>query len=94
MTIYIDAEFKCHVQDDGTMLAIETDHFDGKCTTFIEGYRYVPEGMVWLRKDGTPFEGEMICPWKPYNTLAYAQALHEIKIREAALAELGVEADD
>ena len=29
--IYIDNGFKCHVTDDGTMTAIETDFFDGKC---------------------------------------------------------------
>lgn len=94
MTVYIDNDFKCHVTNDGAMTAVETDFFDGKCEEFITGYRFVPEGMVWLRTDGTLFEGEMICPWKPYSTLAYAQAMYEIKIREAALAELGVVADD
>lgn len=94
MTIYIDPEFKCHVSDDGTMTAIDTEFFDGKCQEFIEGYRFVPEGMTWLRADWTLFEGEMICPWKPYAGLAYAQALHEIRVREEALAVLGVVADD
>lgn len=65
MTIYIDPEFKCHVSDDDTMTAIDTEFFNGKCQEFIEGYRFVPEGMTWLRDDGTLFEGEMICPWKP-----------------------------
>lgn len=94
MTIYIDPEFKCHVSDDGTMTAIDTEFFDGKCKEFIEGYRLVPEGMTWLRADGVLFEGAMICPWKPYAGLAYAQALHEIRVREEALAVLGVTADD
>ena len=26
--------------------------FDGKCTEFIEGYRYVPEGERWLERIG------------------------------------------
>lgn len=34
-TIYIDPEFKCHVSDDGTMRAVETNAFDGKCDAFI-----------------------------------------------------------
>ena len=28
-TIYIDSDFKCHLVDDGTMTAVETDFFDG-----------------------------------------------------------------
>lgn len=94
MTVYLDNEYKCHVTDDGTMRAYETDFFDGKCPEFIEGYRYVPAGETWVRSDGVPFEGEMICPWKPHHQLAYAQAMYEISIREQALAELGVTADD
>jgi len=30
-TIYIDSDFKCHVSNDDTMRAVETDFFDGKC---------------------------------------------------------------
>ena len=43
-TIYIDSDFKCHITDDGTMRAVETDFFDQKCDAFIEGYRFVPAG--------------------------------------------------
>lgn len=39
-TIYIDSDYKCHVTDDGTRKAVETDFFDGKCDTFVEGYCY------------------------------------------------------
>ena len=42
----------CHLTDDGTMTAIETDAFDGQADAFIEGYRYVPEGEAWIRSDG------------------------------------------
>ena len=68
-TIYIDKEFKCYTFDDGTRTAIETDFFDGKCDSFIEGYILVPKGANWVREDGEIFEGEMIAPWKPYETL-------------------------
>jgi hypothetical protein len=76
-TIYIDYDFKCHVTDDGTMTAVETPFFDGKCDAFIEGYRFVPSGETWTRPDGVVFQGEMIAPWKPYEELDSAQREHE-----------------
>lgn len=83
-TIYIDSDFKCHVTDDGTLTAVETDFFDGKCDTFIEGYRYVPAGEVWTRFDGVVFTGEMVSPWKDYAELDYAQLLYERQQLEEA----------
>ena len=76
-TIYIDSDFKCHLADDGTMTAVETDFFDGKCDAFIEGYRFVPSGESWTREDGVVFNGEMISPWKDYNELDAAQREYE-----------------
>lgn len=76
-TIYTDSEFKCHVTDDGTMTAIETDFFDGKCDAFIEGYRFIPSGESWTREDGTVFRGEMIAPWKDYRELNAVQREYE-----------------
>lgn len=78
-TIYIDSEFKCHITDDGTMTAVETDFFDGKCDTLIEGYRFVPSGESWTREDGEVFEGEMIAPWKDYSELDAAQRAWEME---------------
>lgn len=99
MMIYIDSDFKCHITDDGTMLAVETDFFDGKCDAYIEGYRFVPAGEVWTREDGVVFAGEMVAPWKDWTELdaakreyereqlaKYEQALSEI---EAALGVSG-----
>lgn len=76
-TIYIDSAFKCHVTDDGTMTAVETDFFEGKCDAFIEGYRFVPAGESWIREDGKVFTGEMIAPWKPYDELDATQREYE-----------------
>lgn len=76
-TIYIDSDYKCHVSDTGNMVAIETDAFDGKCDTYIEGYRFVPSGSTWTRSDGEEFTGEMIAPWKPWNELDAAQQEYE-----------------
>ena len=83
-TIYIDSEFMCHIDNDGTRMAIETDFFDGKCDTFIEGYRFVPAGESWTREDGETFRGEMIAPWKDYNLLEAAQGQYEADLAKAA----------
>lgn len=97
-TIYIDSEFKCHVNDDGTMTAVETDFFDGKCDKFTEGYRLIPDGISWIREDGTVIRGLTIFPWKDYRILLAYQEQYEAMSAEmadmkTALAVLGVEAD-
>lgn len=76
-TIYIDSEFKCHVSDDGTMRAVETNVFDGKCDAFIEGYRFIPAGESWTRFDGVTFTGEMVAPLMDYAELDAAQREYE-----------------
>jgi hypothetical protein len=76
-TIYIDSDFKCHVTDDGTMTAVETNYFDGRCDAYIEGYRFVPSGESWTREDGVVFTGEMVTPWKDYTELDVAQRKYE-----------------
>ena len=84
MKIYLDNDFRCHLTDDGTMRPVETGAFDGKCKTFIEGYRFVPEGESWTRADGTVFTGEMIAPAENYFALAKAQAQYEADMAAAA----------
>lgn len=82
-TIYIKPNtFECHVSDDGTMTAVETSVFDGKCDTFIEGHRFVPEDKIWEREDGVVFHGEMIAPWKDYGLLETAQSLYEETLKD------------
>ena len=77
MTVYLDSDFRCHLTNDGTMTAVETDAFDGKCKTYIEGYRFVPKGETWTRSDGVQFTGEMIAPAVDYDGLAKIQAQYE-----------------
>ena len=93
MRIYIDNDFKCHVSDpDGTLTAVETDFFDGKCAAYIEGYRFVPAGAEWTRPDGVTFAGEMIAPWKDWRDLDEAQRAYERQLiakYEQALSEIG-----
>lgn len=76
-TIYLDSDFRCHLTDDGTRQVVETDAFDGKCDTYIEGYRYIPAGQTWSRSDGVEFSGEMISPWRPWQKLDNAQRTWE-----------------
>jgi hypothetical protein len=76
-TIYIDSEFKCHITNDGTMTAVETEAFNGKCDTYIEGCRYIPAGESWTRSDGVVFTGTMIAPFKDSQLLEAAQKLYE-----------------
>lgn len=88
MMIYIDSEFKCHASDDGTMTAVETDVFDGKCDAYIEGYRFIPSGQTWTRADGVVFTGEMIAPWKPWDELDAVQREYEREQYTALLSKL------
>ena len=86
-TIYIDSKFKCHTVNDGTMIAVETDFFDGKCRQYIEGYRFVPAGETWTREDGQVFSGKMVAPWRDYELLAEFQAIYEEEqVKQADMA--------
>lgn len=67
-TIYVDSDFKCHVANDGTMTALETEYFDGKCDAYVEGYCY---------EDGKFY------PWKPYSELETAQEEQNVANIEA-----------
>lgn len=93
--IYIDSEFKCHAANpDGIFREIETDFFDRKCDTFIEGYMYIPDNETWVRKDGKTFTGRIIFPWKNYSELDIVQRTYEqtqlVEYAEA-LKTVGVE---
>jgi hypothetical protein len=65
-TIYIDSDNKCHIADDGTMKAVETDFFDGMCNAFVEGYCYEVKET-----------GFAIYPWQPLSELDAAQREYE-----------------
>ena len=78
MIIYVDDDCKCHLINDGTMVEVETDFFDGKCNAFIEGYRLVPENRTWTREDGKIFGSGMITPWQNSNLLAAYKCQYEI----------------
>ena len=88
MTIYIDSDFKCHTVAGDGLTGIETAAFDGKCAAYIEGYRFVPAGNVWVRSDGAEFAGEMVAPWKPWEELDAVQREYERERYNSLLAQL------
>lgn len=90
MTIYIDNDFKCYVENGDNRRAIETDVFDGKCQEYIERFRYVPEGETWTREDGEVFSGTMVTPWADLSEAYEAQAAY----LEQVLAMLQKQATD
>jgi hypothetical protein len=77
MIVYIDNSFKCHILNDGTMREYDVPFFDGKCSTFIEGHRYVPTGEKRIGDDGTEYQGEQITPWADIILLQAAQTGYE-----------------
>ena len=87
MTIYVDSDYKCHIATADGLTAVDTDYFDGKCQTYIEGYRFVPAGASWTRLDGVVFSGEMVCPWKPWRELDAAQRAYEQEQLESLSAQ-------
>ena len=84
MIIYIDKDYKCHTINDGTMIAIEEEFFDGKCQTFIEGYCLVPVGAEYK---GEVQSGTNVFPWEDYNILLIAQMEYELELAKAQNAE-------
>lgn len=88
MTIYIDSDFKCHSATADGLTAVDTAFFDGKAPEFVEGYRYVPAGSVWVRSDGAEFPGEMVSPWKPWEELDAVQREYEREQYNSLLTQL------
>lgn len=67
MGIYVDNKKHCHTTNpDGTFKEIETDAFDDKCVTFIEGHCY-DDSNGYIQ----------VYPWKPYGELEAAQREYE-----------------
>lgn len=89
MVIYIDSDYKCHISYIPGSKEVEApNEFNGKCQAYIEGFRYVPTGEVWVREDGTPFSG-MLSPCRDLSLIEEFQAQYEAQLAaaEAAYAE-------
>lgn len=87
MTIYVDSDYRCHIATADGLTAVDTNYFDGKCPAYIEGYRFVPSRQTWTRPDGVVFQGEMVCPWKPWRELDSAQRAYEQEQLESLSAQ-------
>lgn len=93
-TIYIDSDFKCHLEGGEALIAVETDAFDGMCDEMIECFRFVPFGESWTREDGHVFKGQMVTPWKDLGEADKVQREYERQLLAEyaeALKTLGVE---
>lgn len=77
MKIYFDSDFRCHTDAMSGFREANIDFFDGKCKTFIEGYRFIPSGESWTNSNGVTFYGEMISPAENYRILEKAQLQYE-----------------
>ena len=75
MTIYIDANNKCHISNDGNMTAFETDYFDGKCPAYIEGY------CCEITENSVAYY-----PWRDLTLLEEFQAQYEAQLEAADAA--------
>lgn len=74
MKIYIDSDYRCHTSNsDEKFREFDVPYFDDKCSTLVEGYRYVPADETWTRKDGVEFTGEMIAPAVDYEPIGIEQ---------------------
>lgn len=88
MTIYIDSDYKCHVEQAEGLTAVDVAYFDGKDAAVVEAYRFVPAGCTWTREDGVTFNGEMLSPHSAVpeqdTNDEYAQMQAEVAEYEAA----------
>ena len=86
IVIYIDSDYKCHISYIPNSKEVEApEEFSGKCPAYIEGFRYVPIGEVWIREDGAPFSG-MLAPWRDLALLEEFQAQYEAQLAAADAA--------
>lgn len=93
MRIFIDKEFKCHLEHTEGLQEADVPAFDGKCKPFIEGMRFVPAGEHYTL-DGNNTWGEAVFPWKPMDELEKAQAQWEHEQLAVIMAERDSLLDD
>lgn len=86
MRIFIDKEFKCHLEHTEGLQEADVPAFDGKCKPFIEGMRFVPAGEHYTL-DGNNTWGEAVFPWKPMDELEKAQSAFEHDLLADVMAQ-------
>ena len=83
MVIRIDSEYKCHASPGEGLREFSVPDFDGKAPDYIEGYRYIPPGELWVDEAGNLYEGRALFPWREMAELdaaqhAYARLLADV----------------
>lgn len=76
-TVYLDSDYRVHLTQTGNLMPYITNVFDGKCDTYVEGYRIVPEGAVWTRDDGIEFVGPMVAAAASFGETFSVQKQYE-----------------
>lgn len=72
MRAYIDSQNKLHVENDGTMTAVDVD-LDGQCKRVIEAYKFYPEtGTLILWDDARSTFGAQALYSEMYESIAKA----------------------
>lgn len=84
MTIYIDAEYKCHIKPAPGLREFEEPFFDGAAPDVVEGYRYIPRGESLTDANGNIFEGRAFFPWRDIQQLEAAQNAYTRLLADAA----------
>lgn len=92
MKVYIDSDYRCHTAPGPGLVPAEIAEFNGKCSIYIQGYRFVPAGQSWTRSDGIVFQGEMIAPAEDIRILEAAQAAYEEAMAETADMQAALDA--
>lgn len=76
MKFFIDDKYQCYTTNpDGTFREVEDPFFDGKCKTFVEGFRCIPPDESYVGEDGVEYRG--ITPLKDFAELDVAQREYE-----------------
>lgn len=60
ITIYIDSDYMCHLEDGEGRTEVQTDVFDGVVNDAIPYYRYIPQGESYTDKKGRTLHGLFI----------------------------------
>lgn len=91
MTVYIDSEYKVHLESAEGYVEVSSVFFDHLCPELAEAYRFVPANESWIRSDSEVFSGEMIAPYKDIRQYDAIQRTYErnlITQYEAALSAI------
>ena len=77
MLVFIDKDYKCHTKNLANYRLVNVPYFDGKCETFIEGFRYIPNGEKYKKETGEIITGKALLPFKDLILLETIQRLYE-----------------